>query len=66
VDEPEVTKAFHAEIAATFEEDRTVVEAQQRRFTQFPNRPTVHIRSDAGGVQARRVIHMQIQKEQPA
>lgn len=64
VDEPEVTKAFHSEIAATFEEDRIVVEAQQRMFQRFPDRPTVLIRSDAGGVQARRVIQLRVQTEQ--
>lgn len=56
VDQPEVTKAFHGEIAATFEEDRVVVEAQQRRFSEFPDRKTVLIKSDAAGVHARRVI----------
>jgi phenylpropionate dioxygenase-like ring-hydroxylating dioxygenase large terminal subunit len=66
VDEPEVTKAFHSEIAATFEEDRNVVEAQQRMFQRFPNRPNVNIRSDAGGIQARRVIQLRMQSEQLA
>lgn len=56
VNQPEVTTAFHGEIAATFEEDRVVVEAQQQRFSQFPNRRTVLIKSDAGGVHARRII----------
>ena len=56
----------HAEIAATFEEDRVVVEAQQRMFSRFPDRPTIHIRSDAGGVQARRVIQLRVQTEQAA
>ena len=61
--ETEVTEAFHREIAATFEEDRAVVEAQQRRYEQFPDRPTVNIRSDAGGVHARRVIAMRLAAE---
>jgi vanillate O-demethylase monooxygenase subunit len=64
VDDPRVTDAFHGEIAATFEEDRLVVEAQQARFTQFPNRKTVSIRADAGGVAARRVIQRLIEREQ--
>lgn len=33
-----------------------VIEAQQKRFSALPNRKTVLIRSDAGGVHARRVI----------
>lgn len=65
VDDPSVTDAFHAEIAATFEEDRMVVEAQQQRFAQFPNRRTVQIRSDLGGVQARRVVQRLLEAERP-
>jgi vanillate O-demethylase monooxygenase subunit len=64
VDEPEVTRAFAAEIAATFAEDKLVIEAQQQRFDQYPNRPTVQIRADAGGVHARRVIAERLQREQ--
>jgi vanillate O-demethylase monooxygenase subunit len=56
VDDPSVTEAFHAEIAVTFEEDRVVVEAQQERFTQFPDRKTFMIRADAGSAQARRIV----------
>lgn len=63
VDDASVTDAFHGEIAATFDEDRTVVEAQQKRFEQFPGRKTVLIRSDAGSVHARRIIQELVNKE---
>jgi len=63
IGEPEVTRALHGEVAATFEEDRIVVEAQQQRFSQFPERKTVQIRTDAGGVHARRVIAELIARE---
>lgn len=63
VNQPEVTKAFHGEIAATFVEDRIVIEAQQQRFSQFPERKTILIKSDAGGIQARRVIAELLQRE---
>lgn len=63
VDDPAVTAAFHAEIAATFEEDRLVVEAQQRRFDQLPDRKTIAIRSDLGTAQARRMLHQRMQQE---
>jgi vanillate O-demethylase monooxygenase subunit len=56
VDDPAVTQAFFGEIAATFEEDRTVIEAQQERFSRFPDRPTVSLKSDGAGLRARRVI----------
>lgn len=56
VDDPAVTQAFFNEIAATFAEDKVVIEAQQERFARFPRRPNVALQSDAGGVHARRVI----------
>lgn len=66
VTEPEVTNNFYGEISATFEEDRTVVEAQQQRFEQFPGRKNVHIKTDAGGIHARRVITQLIEAERLA
>lgn len=63
VNDPAVTAAFHAEIAATFEEDRQVVEAQQRRFDQLPYRKTIAIRSDLGAAQARRMLLQRMQQE---
>lgn len=64
IHDPAVTEAFYNEIAATFEEDRIVVEAQQERFSRFPDRPTVALQVDAGGIHARRVIAAAIQKQQ--
>ena len=49
-----MTEAFFAEILATFEEDRVIMEAQQSRH--IPGRKQVGILSDAGGAQARRVM----------
>ena len=54
VDQPEVTRAFFGEILATFEEDKVVIEAQQTRAVA--GRRQAGIESDAGGVQARRVM----------
>jgi phenylpropionate dioxygenase-like ring-hydroxylating dioxygenase large terminal subunit len=53
-------------VAQTFEEDRTVVEAQQRRFEQFPDRKTFAIKIDAGGIHARRVIAQLLEAEKKA
>ena len=50
-------------MAQTFEEDRTVVEAQQRRFEQFPDRKTFSIKIQPGGIHARRVIEQMIKAE---
>ena len=66
LDEPQVTDDFHAEVAATFEEDRIVVEAQQKRFEQFPDRKTFAIKIDAGGVHARRVVAQLLEAEKKA
>ena len=63
VDDPAVTEAFFGEIADTFEEDRLVVEAQQKRFDSFPERPTVALKSDAAGLHARRVISEALKRE---
>ena len=49
-----MTEAFFGEILATFEEDKVVIEAQQTRAVA--GRRQVGIVSDAGGVQARRVM----------
>ena len=49
-----MTDAFFGDIVATFDEDKVVIEAQQRRAVA--GRRQLGILSDAGGVQARRVI----------
>ncbi len=54
VDKPPVTTAFFNEILTTFEEDKIIIEAQQSRAV--PGRRQLGIQSDAGGVQARRII----------
>ena len=61
--EPAVTDAFFAEIITTFEEDKVVIEAQQTRHV--PGRRQVGILSDAGGVQARRVMAERLAAEHP-
>jgi len=43
-----------------------VVEAQQRRFEQFPDRKTFAIKIDAGGIHARRVIAQLMEAEKKA
>ncbi|WP_428422887.1 Rieske 2Fe-2S domain-containing protein [Methylibium sp.] len=56
VDQPAVTQAFFDEVAATFLEDKVIMEAQYKRLRQFPAYRSIDIRSDAGGIQARRVL----------
>ena len=66
VGEPAVTQAFCAEIEATFQEDRAVIEAQQARMRELPDRPRVDIRGDAGGLAARRVVAARLRAEAQA
>jgi phenylpropionate dioxygenase-like ring-hydroxylating dioxygenase large terminal subunit len=63
VGDPAVTQSFFNEIAATFEEDKVVIEAQQDRFERFPDRGNVALQSDAGGMHARRVIADAIRRQ---
>ena len=48
----------------TLLEDVTVLNAQQKRLDQTPDRPIVDLISDAGGIQARRIISRLIAAEQ--
>ena len=43
--------------AAIVGEDRPILEAQQRRMLDYPDRPFVDVRADAAGVQLRRIIN---------
>ena len=52
----DVTKLVVAQTAATFEEDKVVIEAQWRNQQRFPGRPQLGIHVDAGPARARRVI----------
>ncbi len=63
VDQPDVTDAFHREVEATFMEDKAVMEAQYRRMRDTPGARMLDIRSDAGGIQARRVLAARIEAE---
>lgn len=48
----------------TLLEDVAVLNAQQRRLDQTPGRPLVDLASDAGGIQARRIVNRLIAAEQ--
>ena len=61
-DNPAVTKAVHAEVAKAFEEDRHILEEQQKVIHMFVDPENVDIVSDAGSVQARRVLRQHLQE----
>jgi vanillate O-demethylase monooxygenase subunit len=45
----------------TLLEDKAIIEAQQRRRLETPDRPFIDVRGDAGGLQARRIIRHSIE-----
>jgi phenylpropionate dioxygenase-like ring-hydroxylating dioxygenase large terminal subunit len=61
-DNPAVTKAVHAEVAKAFEEDRHILEEQQKVIHMFVDPENVDIVSDAGSVQARRVLRQHLKE----
>src|SRR6478735_11984214 len=59
--EPEATEQLYREIAPTFVEDKTMVEAQQARLDEFGERGLVNIVSDANRVIMRRFLERMAQ-----
>ena len=51
-----LTAKLHQLAELTFQEDKTVLEAQERRLAEDPGREVLNIKSDAGGVYARRIV----------
>jgi phenylpropionate dioxygenase-like ring-hydroxylating dioxygenase large terminal subunit len=64
--EPEATEQLYREIAPTFLEDKTMVEAQQARLDEFGETGLVDIASDANRMHMRRMVERLLAEEQPA
>jgi phenylpropionate dioxygenase-like ring-hydroxylating dioxygenase large terminal subunit len=64
--EPETTEQLYQEIAPTFVEDKTMVEAQQTRLGEFGEQGLVDIASDANRMHMRRMVERLIAEERPA
>ena len=56
LDVPGLTEKLHDLAVLTFQEDKAVLEAQQEQLLRNPEGRTINIRSDAGGVHARRIV----------
>ncbi|MET0985490.1 MAG: aromatic ring-hydroxylating dioxygenase subunit alpha [Steroidobacteraceae bacterium] len=54
---------LHQGALATLLEDKAIIEAQQQRRLETPDRPFIDIQSDAGGLQARRIIRRIIDEQ---
>jgi vanillate O-demethylase monooxygenase subunit len=63
VDDEEVGEKMFASTVNTFSQDKVILEAQQRRILQAPERPLLTIRTDTGIVFARRIFEELIQAE---
>jgi vanillate O-demethylase monooxygenase subunit len=61
-----VTQTVVEQSAATFDEDKTVIEAQYKNQLNFPHRDQVDIHVDVGPNRARRVIERLVKESQPA
>jgi phenylpropionate dioxygenase-like ring-hydroxylating dioxygenase large terminal subunit len=63
-DDPRATEILFDEIAATFEQDKAMLEAQQARIAELPGAPMVEIHGDAARIHALRAIERMIASEQ--
>jgi vanillate O-demethylase monooxygenase subunit len=56
LDNPELEARLHQGALDTLLEDKAIIEAQQARRAETPDRPFLDIQSDSGGLQARRIV----------
>jgi vanillate O-demethylase monooxygenase subunit len=61
----DMTAYFHRAVVTAFNEDKDMLEAQQRMIEIDPLAPTLTVQGDWGGVQARRLVEARIAKEMP-
>jgi hypothetical protein len=61
--DPVATEAFFNEVADAFNEDRTVVEAQQARLTELGEAALVDITTDAARLHMRRTVDCLLAEE---
>ncbi len=63
VDSPEMTRVLHQEIFTAFQEDKAILEEQQKVIRRLANPENVNIVADAGCIQARRLLQQRIKEE---
>ena len=62
----ELSLSIQKGVAAIFDQDREILEAQQQAMLENPNRPLANIAIDAASVRARRILKAKIEAEQAA
>jgi len=60
-----MTEFFRNAVVTAFNEDKDILEAQQRTIELDPLAPTLNVHGDWGGVQARRLVDALIAAEAP-
>ena len=63
-DRPSNLDAVYKQTAATFDEDKLVIEAQYANMVRFADRPMLDIHVDTAPLRARRIIARLIRQEQ--
>lgn len=63
LDNPNLTKAIHTEVARAFEEDKHILEEQQKAIHLFVDPENVDIAADAGSIQARRALRQRLRED---
>ena len=58
-----MTESIYQSVVEAFEEDRTMIEAQQKIIDQVPDRPMIPIAADSGLNQARWLIDRLLKTE---
>jgi phenylpropionate dioxygenase-like ring-hydroxylating dioxygenase large terminal subunit len=64
LDNPELEARLHQGGLDTLLEDKAIIEAQQARRAETPDRPFLDIHSDSGGLQARRIVRSRSGQDQ--
>ncbi|MGB3068206.1 MAG: aromatic ring-hydroxylating dioxygenase subunit alpha [Ottowia sp.] len=63
LDNEQITESIYQAVVEAFEEDRTMIEAQQKVMDLVPGRPTIPIAADSGLNQARWLIDRMLKAE---
>ena len=63
IEDPALTEMVRKQVAGAFEEDKAMIEAQQRVIDLDPSAPVVNVVGDAGGVHARRIVERLLAEE---
>jgi len=66
LDDPTVTEATYQSIAAAFDEDSRMIEAQARVLSEEPDRALVGIAADSALTRYRRLVHAALEAERTA